>query len=318
MSQPLIAILRNNLLPSIEGLTRTELILPDQAGKPAVGPWPPEPAAGAGEPAGADLPDASFGYGGHATLEVVFGFSGRAELVLGGQRYILAEGEAALVPPHVPHLERLASLHQAYHLIWLRIATDRIAIHGSSYSRGNRFQLVRGATVAPSGAIARFFEGAVEESISRGPLWFTLVRARMAEGLVRIIRHLDTHGLGQSPEDSRRNVIDVAKSFIQSHFSEDLSLEQIAREVYLSPNYFSSLFTQASGVTVFEYLQQVRLEEAMRLLRESEHSILGIARRVGIHSASYFSRLFKRHTGLSARDYRQKAQSGGLKQAGEP
>ncbi|MCZ7648189.1 MAG: AraC family transcriptional regulator [Planctomycetota bacterium] len=309
MSQPLITVLRATLLPSVERLEKSELVLPGGAGKAPFGPYPPRPGQGDAAPPGAELPHADFNYGGHPTLELVFGFMGRAELALDGQRYVLAEGEAALVPPNCPHLERLLSLDQAYHLVWFRVGPDRIAIHGSSYSRGNRFQLVRGATVSPSGPICRYFESAIDEARERAPLWFSLVRARLTEGLVRVIRHLEEHGPGQTPEQARQSVVDVAKRFIQSHFSDDLSLERIAGEVYLSPNYFSSLFTQGSGQTVFEYLQQVRLDEAQRLLRETEYSIHEVARRVGVHTPSYFSRLFKRHTGLSAREFRQKAQS---------
>lgn len=308
MPESLLTVLGARLLPALENLTVARLILPQQAGKPAVGAYAAR--GGVAEHAledGADLPGASYSYQGHPTLELVFGVQGAAELALAGHRYVLGEGDAAIVAPNVPHLERIHSRAKGYHLLWFRVAPDRIAIHSSSYSRGNRFQLIRGASIAPSGAIGRTFELATEEALTRGTAWFSLVRARLVEGMALAIRHIETHGPGQDPSNARRSVTDVAKAFIQSHFSEDLTLDRIAGEVFLSPNYFSSLFTQAEGKTVFAYLHEVRVDEARRLLAETELPIRQVARRVGIPSASYFCRLFRRASGVAAKDFRANA-----------
>jgi AraC-like DNA-binding protein len=308
MSDSLTTVLRTYVLPAVEALTEERLVLPNQAGKRALGPYPLNASATRTEvDRGVDLPEVAYRYEGHPIPEVAFCVRGRAELALAGNRYALTEGDTAIVAPRTPHLERILDRNQGYHLLWIRVAPDHLGLHASSYSRGNRFQLVGGASIPRSGAMGRCFEAAAEETVVRAPLWIELVRARLIEGLVLAIRHLETHGAGLTPEDSKRGMADVAKAFIQSRFSEDLSLEQIAREVYLSPNYFSSLFTQAEGKTVFEYLHEIRLDEARRLLAETEMPIREIARRVGIPSPSYFCRLFKRTVGQTAHVYRTRA-----------
>ncbi|MBI3832169.1 MAG: helix-turn-helix transcriptional regulator [Planctomycetes bacterium] len=309
MPDTLISILREKVLPAAEALTPERLVLAHEAGKKPLGAYVPgdAPQGGTDAEEGEDLPGMLYPYQGHATLEIVFAVQGRAELALAGRRYALAEGDAGIILPHVPHLERIRNRNQGYHLLWLRVAPDHLSLHSSSYSRGTRFQLVRGASIPRSGAIGRCFESAAEESATRGPLWLQLVRARMVEGLALAIRHIETHGPGRNPDQSRQGSVDVAKAFIQSHFSQDLSLELIASEVFLSPNYFSSLFTQVAGKTVIEYLHEVRIDEAKRLLAETDLPIRQVARRVGIPSPSYFCRLFRRTTGRAAKDFRQQA-----------
>ncbi|MCW8129775.1 MAG: helix-turn-helix transcriptional regulator [Planctomycetota bacterium] len=306
MADSLLTILTGQLVPALEALTPERLVLPHEAGKASVGAFPGGGGSAREEAldAGEDVPGFGYSYGSHAGLELIFGVHGRAELAMAGRRYTLAEGDVAIVPSGVPHLERLHSRQQGYHLLWLCVAPDRLAMHSSSYSRGNRFQLVRGASIPRCGAIGRCFEAAAEEAAERGTLWFQLVRARLLEGLVLAARHIQENGPGQDPMKSRQSTVDVAKVFLQSHFSQELTLDAIAKEVFLSPNYFSSLFTQTEGKTVFEYLHEVRIDEAKRLLAETDLPVRQIARRVGIPSPSYFCRLFRRTAGKSAKDYR--------------
>jgi AraC-like DNA-binding protein len=312
MPNTLTTVLIEQVVPAVERLKLDSLVLCDEAGKKAVSSYPPgrltrrEAALLDGE----DLPGQIYKYEGHPILELAIAVRGRAELALGGHRYVMSEGDVAIVTPNVLHLERLANRNQGYHLLWLRVSPDRLAMHMSSYSQGNRFQLVRGGSIPRSGAIGRCFEAASEEVDSRQNLWLTIVRAKLCEGFALAIRYFETHGLGQNPEEAREGAVDIAKSFIQSHFSEDLSLNRIAGEVFLSPNYFSSLFSQVAGQTIFEYIHDVRIDEAKRLLAETNLPVRQLARRVGIPSASYFCRLFRKAVGMAPQDFRLQAQPG--------
>lgn len=308
MSESMTAVLRDQVLPALEQLKLPSLIVAGEAGKTALGPYPPggrsakELALADGE----DLPGGTWKYEGHGILEVVFGIRGRAELALAGHRYVVTEGDAAIVSPNLPHLERIINRNQGYHLLWVQIRPDRIAFHTSSYSQGNRFQLVRGAVIVPSGPIGRCFEAAAEETTARKALWFSLVRARLSEAVALAVRHFETHGSGQNSGQVRVGTVDIAKTFIQAHFSEDLTLERVAGSVFLSPNYFSSLFTQTSGMTVFDYVRRVRLEEAQRLLSQTKLPIRDVAKTTGFPTRSHFVRSFRKHAGCLPRDYRRR------------
>ncbi len=104
--------------------------------------------------------------------------------------------------------------------------------------------------------------------------------------------------------------IAVATSFIQENYHRDLALENVAERVGVSAGYLSRLFRQVRGETFKSYLTHVRLQEAKRLLTETGRRVYEIADRVGYNDQHYFSEVFRKHTGLSPLEYRNRALAG--------
>jgi len=102
-----------------------------------------------------------------------------------------------------------------------------------------------------------------------------------------------------------RDVILRAMSYIRRHFSEKVSLEDVAYEVSLSPTYFSRLFKEEAGQSFKVYLNDLRVGEAKNLLRETDLPLIEIASRVGFEDQSYFSRVFRNVVGISPGRYRR-------------
>jgi AraC-like DNA-binding protein len=95
-----------------------------------------------------------------------------------------------------------------------------------------------------------------------------------------------------------RREIRQAKAYIDAHFQEsDLQLAEIARHVGLSPAYFSHLFARETGMSLTQYVQCRRVEEAQRLLTEGTRSATDIGYACGFNSPTHFNRVFKAHTG---------------------
>ena len=90
----------------------------------------------------------------------------------------------------------------------------------------------------------------------------------------------------------------------ENYRSEDISLNRVAKEVNLSPNYLSAVFSQEMGTTFVEYLTAKRMEKARELLRSSDLRSGEIAAAVGYKDSHYFSFLFKKTQGCTPRDYR--------------
>jgi len=101
-------------------------------------------------------------------------------------------------------------------------------------------------------------------------------------------------------------LIGEAITYIRQHYGETLTLEGLAQKVFISPFYLSHLFKEELGLTFVEYLTRVRVEEAKQLLAMGSLSVLGVAEKVGYEDASYFSKIFRRATGLSPSQYRQR------------
>lgn len=92
--------------------------------------------------------------------------------------------------------------------------------------------------------------------------------------------------------------------YISQNFSRNLTLDEVADHVHLNPAYFSTLFKQSTGSSFKEYLNMVRIEESKRLLSNTDYSIIDISLATGFEDQSYFSKVFKKYTGLTPKQYR--------------
>lgn len=99
-------------------------------------------------------------------------------------------------------------------------------------------------------------------------------------------------------------LIKKAMLYISEHFNTPLTLEEAAAHVHLHPSYFSTLFKSSTGSSFKEYLNMVRIEESKRLLSNTDYSIIDIAVAVGFEDQSYFSKVFKKYTGLTPKQFR--------------
>lgn len=99
-------------------------------------------------------------------------------------------------------------------------------------------------------------------------------------------------------------IIKKAIRYISQNFSRSLTLDEVAEHVHLNSAYFSTLFKQSTGSSFKEYLNMVRIEESKRLLANTDNSIIDISLATGFEDQSYFSKVFKKYTGLTPKQYR--------------
>lgn len=93
--------------------------------------------------------------------------------------------------------------------------------------------------------------------------------------------------------------------YINSHYNEPLTLNSISKLFFISPYYFCKLFKEYTSFTFIEYLNNLRIKEAQRQLRELDCNIVEISENVGFNSFSHFGRVFKTFTGTSPMNYRK-------------
>jgi two-component system response regulator YesN len=95
------------------------------------------------------------------------------------------------------------------------------------------------------------------------------------------------------------------KSYVEEHFAENITLESIAALVYMNPYYFSSFFKKHTGQNFKNYVTEVRMSHAQRLLLQSDLMVYEIADRVGYNNARHFSDMFKKQFGKLPQEYKQ-------------
>ena len=92
---------------------------------------------------------------------------------------------------------------------------------------------------------------------------------------------------------------------IQRRYTENITLAGMAAEVFLQPNYLSTLFRKETGMAFVQYLDQVRVEQGCRLLTQSSLTMSAIAPRCGFSSERYFLSTFKKFTGMTPGEFRE-------------
>ena len=131
-----------------------------------------------------------------------------------------------------------------------------------------------------------------------------LGRQSTAEATLDVVSRLvggarTTAGSYEGDSRSLRDALD----YLRSHFSKDVSLDDVAAAGGVSSAHLSRLFRQELQLPFSSYLSSLRMEEAQRLLSETSLSIKEVGYAVGYHDANYFSRVFKRWVGVQPREY---------------
>ncbi len=106
-------------------------------------------------------------------------------------------------------------------------------------------------------------------------------------------------------ETQSSSVIDKAKSYIAAKYNKDISLDDVSREVDISPYYFSKIFKEETGENFIEYVTAIRIAKAKELLLGSELSMKEICAEVGYADPNYFSRTFKKNVGVTPTEYKE-------------
>ncbi|HKL80365.1 MAG TPA: AraC family transcriptional regulator, partial [Mobilitalea sp.] len=101
-------------------------------------------------------------------------------------------------------------------------------------------------------------------------------------------------------------IINKSKAYIEENYHRDISLDDVSRYADISPYYFSKLFKEETGENFIEYLTNIRIEQAKKLLQNRDMSIKIICADTGYSDPNYFSRIFKKQVGVTPTEYREK------------
>ncbi len=134
----------------------------------------------------------------------------------------------------------------------------------------------------------------------KGTLFIGSLEACIKELLQKIFNFYHV----KNPLDNN-SLVENAKMIIEKNFAGDISLEQVAKHVHLSPAYLSELFKKETGMSFIDYKTIVRIEHAKKLLCTPSMNINEISGKVGYSDPKYFSKLFKKITGKTIFEYRK-------------
>jgi len=146
-----------------------------------------------------------------------------------------------------------------------------------------------------------------ETSLKRSD-YLDMVQFQLFEILILLRREgpLTRQALEEWSRKQRNWQIDDLAVFLAANYDSSFTLEELASRCNLNSSYLSRAFREKTGQPLFEYINRLRIERALQLLRNSDMTILDIAMSVGYNNISFFNRYFRKLKGCSPGEYRKR------------
>ena len=256
----------------------------------------------------------------HDYIEIAYVVSGRGIHTIGEKDYHVTKGDLFLINYDIPHAFHSLPEHKDSPLIVSNclfnpefidqslIASRCFSDISSAFFIGSLFEegiIENDIKILgqDNNDVGELYERMYQEYLNKSYGYIELLRAYLLELLIKIFRLLkqkDTGDLATRDNNYFDNVI----QFMKENYKAEIKLDDLAAVTFLSRNYFCAKFKECTGVTVLEYLQKLRIDEACKLLRQSDKKVSDVAEAVGYRDIKFFNKLFKKISGKSPREYR--------------
>ncbi|HHV97961.1 MAG TPA: AraC family transcriptional regulator [Clostridiaceae bacterium] len=262
----------------------------------------------------------------HDFIEIAYVISGQGIHRIGDQEYPVSKGSLCIINYDIPH-EFRSHADSSHAPLWVCNCIfkpefiDYSLVNCKDFSSITNHFLFRsffpeevdwGVDVhlsdTSSSDIEDIYEKMYKEYQIKEPGYIEVLRSNVIELLIKIFRlYQKKDRLDSGIEAGRRQIIDTVIQYMKTNYAQKLSLEELSMMAFLSRNYFCKLFKDCTGMTVFEYAQKIRIEEACRMLSDTDKKVVDIAAEVGYKDIKYFNTVFKKVTGKTPRDFRKQA-----------
>lgn len=105
---------------------------------------------------------------------------------------------------------------------------------------------------------------------------------------------------------AEQNFVKEAQEYVKQNYQQEIPMNKMAEMFHIHPNYFSRIFKEKTGISYIDFVSQVKVEKAEKMLQKGEKSIKEISVECGYADPNYFSRIFKKKTGMSPGEYRKR------------
>ncbi len=235
----------------------------------------------------------------HRALEIHYMLSGEATTAINNVRYSLRKGSVVLINAYDVHM---ITGDDADYLV-IQVEPDLLNSYGvdlRQYMPSEKYSKVlepeEETAIALGNTISRVFEQGQEvgEAARVGVL------SELFRMFAQIMAYTESHEATDNQVKYDQRMASRLKeifSYVKENYTCDITVDEIARQVHLTKNYFCRFFKQITGTTFIEYLNMYRCQQAEELMRNSDMTITAIASQVGFKNLSYFNKTYKKLRG---------------------
>ncbi len=245
-----------------------------------------------------------FGLHWHEDFEITYVVEGTMDIECEGRQIKLKKGDVAVINPNelhsCPHIQTPLKLYCV--IFDVEILKSRFFDKSESkyihpiLNNGILFENF----LPDHFVIANYVMGIFKEIQVQDKGYELAIKAYILNLLVALLRGHVVRLLTNSEKEAKiknNGRIRAAVQYIHTHYMEEINIDQIADAVYVSKFYLCKLFKKNLGLTVVDYINNVRMSEAKKILIESDEPISKVAISVGFADFNYFSRLYKKKWG---------------------
>ncbi len=238
----------------------------------------------------------------HNHTELFYIVSGKGQFLIEDQVFPVDVNNLVIINPNVTHTE--VSLN-AQPLEYIVLGIDGIELATSENSNGRFCLLDHFESVEISGCLRNI----LREMEQKNTGYEDICQAYMEILIIRLMRSTSLAVPAEPQVISGNRQCAAVKRYIDLHFKEALTLEQLAEDAHMNKFYLSHAFKREYGVSPINYMITRRIEESKYLLAETDLSLSQIAPLLGFSSLSYFSQVFRRTQGVSPMEFRQQVKN---------
>ena len=234
----------------------------------------------------------------HSHTELFYIVGGKGQFLIEDQSYPVGVNNLVIINPNVNHTED--SLN-AQPLEYIVLGIEGIELATDTNSNGQFCILDH----FESAEVASCLRNILREMEQKSTGYEDVCQAYMEILIIRLMRNTDLSVPVETQHSAGNHQCATVKRYIDLHFKEALTLEQLAEEAHMNKFYLSHTFKREYGVSPINYMISRRIEESKYLLAETDLALSQIAQLLGFSSLSYFSQVFRRTQALSPMEYRQ-------------
>jgi len=238
----------------------------------------------------------------HSFFEWIWCVENQSLLRVGTKIFRLGAGDFFFLPPGEMHADVYTQALKKHRILWCAYKNETIGAHLHEYSPVNHQRHIASIS-APAPPFVSSLLGALQHEWKTGQKYQQPVCSALVQALIHLMLRAFEDAADHREDFIPGKIAVRVNHYLNEHFNRPLSLTDIARAMHVSRNYLATLYKQETGRTIGWMLREIRLEQAKKLLIETDMTVQQIARKIGYSTPEHFSRIFTRHVGVTPGKY---------------